>query len=389
MKKALVQRCLGILTLLFIASTPLSHSQENFIFIENFENYQDNKAIQKAYTVWADGAVLNTSTLTYPDTSSNKTMKVEIISPNPDNQSSYGSIYHVLAGNSRNWSDSTALRFWINNLDSEPLLLSFNFKEAYNENWAIADQGIYFLQNNQGDLLQQEIEYDNIPVEADYQGWILVPFSSFEVPTWNTARGNNIMDLKRIESFAFSISIEENYPRSFLIDNIEIFSHSKFWKLDISGSKAIQIPESGEHHEQYSAILVSPENDVTEQIDASWALQYPNDAEISIDQNGVLVVPSGIDAATLFIAATYNSEDNLITKIIEVELSDSYSLTANVNSEETPSIPKKKPTVSVYDQFSQNFEVWAVENRLLFVILSVAVVLLVVFLLTVLQHRLK
>ena len=101
----------------------------------------------------------------------------------------------------RNWSDGTGVRFWVINLNTEPLSLSFNFKEEFNEYWAVSGSGAYFLQGEDGSLLQQKIQYGNLQIPAIFQGFVVIPFYSFSVPEWNTALGDHVMKLARIESY--------------------------------------------------------------------------------------------------------------------------------------------------------------------------------------------
>jgi hypothetical protein len=386
MKKGLLQKYLGILMLIITAFTPFPQSQGNPIEIDNFEKYSSDIDIQKAYAVWNDGALLD---VFIQEQSGDQSMRVDIISPNSVNQSTNGSIYHVLSGSLRNWSDGSAVRFWVNNSFDKPLLLSLNFKEAYNEYWAIANQGVFFLQDDEGSLLQQGIEYGNLPLKANYQGWVLIPFFSFDVPEWNTARGDRILDLARIESIAFSVNIGEDYPRSFSIDDIEILPLTDLKPLDIQGSRSIQVPASGEHHELYSAFLVSPVDDSSQPVDVLWSLADPHDGLISIDENGDLIIPAGVQEPSVTLSVTFPSMDNPITEMIKVELTGSQlTPTENAAAQSATAIPFQ-PTISAYDQFSQNFEVWAVQNRPLFVILSVGAVLLILIILTLLQRRLK
>jgi hypothetical protein len=386
MKKAFIWKFLGIIMLFLTAAAPLTQSSDNPIPIDNFEKYTTDKAIQKAYTVWSDGALMQVTVQGGPE---DRSMHVDILSANPSNQATTGSIYHVLSGSQRDWSGASAVRFAIENSSSETLSLSFNFKEAYNEYWAVASQGAFFLQDENGNLLQQDIAYGNLPIPANYQGWVLIPFFSFAVPDWNTARGNQVMNLEHIESLAFSVNLGAVLPQTFSIDDIELLPDSGYAVLDIQGARSIQIPASGEHHEPYFANQVSPVDQSTQPVEVQWSLADTQDGLISIGTDGTLVIPSTAHSGNLILQAAFAFGSGTITREISVELTGGQTLSgANTQSPTAVTVPTQA-VLTAYDQFSQNFEVWAVQNRLLFVFLSIAVILLIVVILTLLQRRLK
>jgi hypothetical protein len=238
-------------------------------------------------------------------------------------------------------------------------------------------------------LFQKEIEYGNLPIQANYQGWIIIPFLSFAVPDWSTARGDRVMDLAHIESLAISVNIGNEYPRSFSFDDIEILLLTDIKTLDIQGSRSVQIPASGEQHEPYSALLVSPEDATSKPVDVQWSLAESQDTQISIDKSGHLIIPSITQPGNVIISATFPSTTNPITKEITVQLTGGQLTPTETAAVSSATAIPVQPTISSYDQFSQNFEVWAAQNRPLFVLLAVGAVLLILVLLTLFQRRLK
>jgi hypothetical protein len=381
--------CIGLGMLMAPMLTPLPQTSQMPVFFDSFENYSRDRDIQKSYTVWKNGAVLEVSLQQSLLSSGKQSLRVEIISPNPNDQSVNGSIYHIIPGNKRNWLGGSGVRFWLDNPSDEKLLLSFNFKEEFNEYWAISDRGEYFfLQNSDGNLLQRQIEYGNLPIPAWYQGLVLVPFNCFLVPEWNTARGDRVMNLKRIESYAISVNIGNEFPRTFSIDDIEILPPTDFEVLEIQGASSIQIPASGEYREQYTIRHTSPANGISQPVSAIWSLRQPQDALIKIDNNGSLTVPAGALGESVTLTATYPSAEYIVTDEFIVTLTGGQSAIAQPpisNSVEAPYQPQK----SAYELFSSNFEAWAVEYRPLFVVISIGVILLLLLLLSLFQRRLK
>ena len=164
------------------------------IFIDDFESLQNDRELRQNYTTWEDGALIEASLTREFFHSGEKAIRVEMKGINPTNESTNGSLYHTLNSWQNNWNGGTGLRFWIKNDADEPLLLNFNFKEKYNEYWAIAQQGIFYFEDETGNLVQQDIYYSNLLIPGGYEGKVMIPFSSFEVPDWNTARGDETMN---------------------------------------------------------------------------------------------------------------------------------------------------------------------------------------------------
>ena len=368
-----------------MAFTSLPKESAIPVYRDDFEKYTSDRNIQKAYTVWEDGATLKVSLQKNVAHSGRQSMRVEIVSAHPTNNSINGSIYHVVPLLQRNWSRATGIRFWVDNSTEKPLLLSFNFKEEYNEYWAIAGNGNFFLQPEDSTLRQQNIEYGNLPIPAEYAGFVIVPFSNFAVPEWNTARGNKEMDLKRIESYAFAINIGTDYPRSFWIDDFEVLDQKNYETLTIQGSSRIQVPPSGEHREQYTAHIFSSATNTSIEVKPRWTVNKPADPVIRIDEVGGLFIPAGIKSDQVVLSAIYSNTDvTIIDEFVVIlaghELQSPTPITQRIPVEATP---------NAYERFSSSFENWAVVNRPLFVLLIIAALVIILGLLSLFQRRIK
>jgi len=387
-KRSICFLCIGLGLLSTLTFIPLQNAPESPVFFDDFEKYLNNNDIKKAYTVWEDGAVLNVTLQNTRVHSGKQALDVEIVSANPNNQSINGSIYHILPRSQRNWSQGSQIRFWVNNTSKNNLLLSFNFKEEFNEYWATNNSGVFFLQSEEGDLLQQEILYSNLPIPANYQGFVVIPFYSFTVPDWNTARGDHIMNLTRVESYAIAVNIGENYPSIFTIDDIEVLAFDEMKTLEIQGVKSILVPPSGEHREQYTAFLSSLVNNTSEKVSAIWSLRQPYDPLIKIDDKGTLTIPTGIQSSSVILAATYISQEIKITKEFTIVLDNGQSSPEEQIAQETFDEPTQVVDSTDY-QSLKAFETWATENRVLFVIISISVILLILSLLSLFQRKIK
>jgi len=387
-KRSICFLCIGLGLLSTLAFIPLQNAPESPVFFDDFEEYLDNKDIKKAYIVWEDGAVLNVTLQNTLVHSGKQALDIEIISANPNNQSINGSIYHILPRSQRNWSQGSQIRFWVDNTSNNTLLLSFNFKEEFNEYWAISSNGEFFLQSEDGDLLQQEILYSNLPLPANYQGFVVIPFYSFTVPEWNTARGDHVMNLARIESYAIAVNIGENSPSTFTIDDIEVSALDEMKILEIQGPNSILVPPSGEHREQYTAFLSSLAENPSENVSAIWSLRQPYDPLIKIDGNGTLTIPAGTQSNSVILAVTFTSQEIKITKEFTIVLDNGQSPPEEQIAQETFDEPTQVAGSTDY-QSSKAFETWATENRVLFVIISVSVILLILSLLSLFQRRIK
>lgn len=371
-----------------IAFTTQTNKIISPVYFENFEKYTSDQNLQKTFTVWSDGANLKASLQENMAHSGKQALAIDIISPNPNNNFTNGSIYHILPFSQRNWSGGTGIRFWVTNASEKPLFLSFNFKEGYNEYWSIAPSGFFFLQSDNGSLHQRSIEYGNLPIPENYSGFVLVPFAYFIVPDWNTARGNKVMELKRIESFAFAVNIGDNYPGKLWIDDIEVLAESDYKTLTIQGAGNILVPESGEYHEQYSTLLGSLSDKTSMEVNSSWSVVQQVDGKIQVDEHGGLTIPAEVKSNQVVLHATYLSEDLELTSEFIVNLQGN-KVTEGTQQTQRPTINFTHTPPNPYGQFSDSFENWAVINRPLFVLLLVGAILLFLAILSWFQRRMK
>lgn len=357
------------------------------IFIDDFESVQNDRELRQNYTAWEDGALVEASLTREFFHSGEKAMRVEMKGINPTNQSTNGSVYHKLKSWQNNWNGGTGLRFWIKNDADEPLLLNFNFKEKYNEYWAIAQQGIFYFEDEAGNLLQQDIYYSNLLIPVGYEGSVVIPFSSFEVPEWNTARGDETMQLDRMESYALGMSLGKNLPHVFYVDDIEIITRADYPGLFLYGEEWVSVPSSGELAVFYTAQVRMPGEVVLKDAVVEWSCEGLLSDGILCTPQGKLVVPAGVESQKITINAVFSTESGTIKNTKEVHILGLDSQ-AEASLEPTATL-YVTPIPTDYQQFSANFEKWTTGNRTLFVILLVGGILVILAVLSALQHRLK
>lgn len=380
----------GFCLLLCLAFTHLPRTSQAPIYDDDFKRYNSDRDLQKSYQVWPDGARINVLLYEGSTNPHGKAMRVEVVAPNPVNNAMNGSFYHYLSARDRNWSGSTGVRFWVKNVSDQPLLLSINFKEKFNEYWAVAESGIFFLESEVNQFQKVEIEYGNLPIPAEYSGYVMVPFISFAVPNWNTALGDEVMDLSGIETLAFGVTIAKEFPHIFLMDDIALISRSNYPYLEIKGSDHIQSPASGEHREAYTAYLVDPLAGTTDMVSVDWALMGANDLPIALDEQGWLTIPAGLTEGVFTLQARTETLHGSLIDTFQVFLGDSSSGTEEEDEMEKPGSPVVQPReLSDYERFSQDFENWATENRPIFVMMALGVVLLVLWVLSSFQKKIK
>lgn len=361
----------------------------NPVLCDDF-SYLNDTLMKGAYTAWKDGADVTVSLEKNYRKPGNSAMRVEITGPNQRTGSKNASIYRVLQLFDRNWTNGSAVRFWLENPSDLPLLLSFNFKEEFNEYWATTGSGVYFLEGEDGILLKKRAEYGNLPIPSQYKGYVVIPFYSFAVPDWNTARGNQVLDLGGIESYAFGIGIDQDYPRHFYVDDFEI-TQTAYSYLEIQGSDSIEVPPTGERREQFSVKLISPVEKTSHAVTGEWSLLPPSDPAIQIDNDGWLVIPTSLKSQNITLVAAYQMGKSLLKDEFAISLIGSQGPASEAAPEPTksenlnPALKEK----TAYEQFSQDFEKWSYENRPLFVILSITVVLVILFILSYFQRRLR
>ena len=360
------------------------------VFRDDFERYRNQADLAKAYQVWQDGARLNVALEEKAVSEGSQAMRVEMLAPNPQTGSTNGSIYHVLTMGNRNWSGAGGLRLWVKNVSDESLLLSVNFKERFNEYWAVSQGGIFLLENPAGQYRRRDIEFGNLVIPPEYSGYVVVPFASFSVPDWNTARGDEVMDLSAIESFAFGVTVPGSFPHIFILDEISVLGQAEYVYLQIKGADNILAPTSGEHREPFSAYINEAVSGSSRPVAAEWRVDDAPDETIAIDADGWLSVPAGSAGGALTLTATYRDDQGIFIDSHTVMLTGDAPGEAEQPDEAKSAAPTAiPPEMSDYERFSLEFEAWAAQNRPLFVLLSIAAVLLFLAILTSFQKRIK
>jgi hypothetical protein len=340
--------------------------------------------------VWGDGANLKISLVDGGSPGSLQAMRVAVLEKNAQSGNKTGSFYHALQFKEQNWSAADGFRFWITNLSSLPLLLSINFKEEFNEYWATTGNCTYFAISDETHAFQKACEYGNIIIPVNFEGVIFVPFSSFSVPDWNSARGNEILELSRIESFAFGVTLSQDFPNSFDLDDLAVVSNSGQGIFEISGPRSIQVPDEGEHSAKFTSSVLKSGSTDQAYLGVDWYLLETTNPLIRITKDGVLTVPAGVNSQTLPVIATKTDGTNKYSVVFDVAIiSSSSGDSASVAADKNLGGSVSGVEEDAYARFSKGFESWAKVNRPLFVILSVASVLLVLVVLSSIQSKLK
>ena len=375
-----------------IASAFSKSKQTNseFVYTDNFESYLTTAQMDAAYTIWQDGAIVHTGLEKDYFNSGSKSMRVDVVGPNPNTHATNASIYHLLSSGENDWRNGIGMRLWINNTSKYPLSFTLNFKEKYNEFWAVSRQGRFYLESSDGDFSQQEIQYGNLAIPAYFQGYLYIPFDSFSVPSWNTAKGDGVMDLSAIDSFSFGVNVTINELQRFYVDDIQVVSSLFTQPATISGLQVIQIPESGEHREQYTAHFPEILNlDITQAV-YSWSIRSYKNPNLSISQQGWLTIPAGTQAGDIMLVYNLTSGDKTLQTSYRVTLIDPQ--TGVIPTETVAAmlpIQTLEASNSGYIQFADNFDQWVSSHRVLFVILSVSALMVLIGFLAYLQSRLK
>ncbi len=378
------------IVLVFTSAFTDAAAAQNTVYADDFEQYRSQSGLEKAWQAWQDGAQINVDIETEMAGEGGQAMRIAVSGPNPQNNSEVGSIYHYLAAGNRNWEGATGFRFWVQNASEEPLLLSLNFKERFNEYWAVANSGVFLLESPADHYQPSDIAYGNLPIPGSYSGYVVVPFASFAVPEWNTARGDAVMDLAGIESFAFGVTMQGDYPRTFILDAVSVITRAEYPYLEIKGVDSIPVPASGEHREPFSAYVTEPVSGSSEMVDAEWVLMETGEEGHAIGPDGWLSVPAGAAGETLILSAQYTSEAGILTDSHRVGLTGG-PVTEDAQPEDgQAAVPEfSPPAMSEYERFSLAFENWAAENRALFVMMSIGAVLLVLAVLSSFQKKIK
>jgi len=389
-KNILVIFLVGLIPIFLVASRNYQGNSSSPVYFDDFEQYKNQSDLQKSWQAWQDGAIITVALEENSYNGGGQAMRIEMLGPNPQNKSMVGSIYHYLSSVNRNWTDATGFRFWINNVSDTPLLITVNFKERFNEYWAVSTNGFFMLESPEDNYLHKNIEYGNLPIPAKYSGYVVVPFTSFSVPDWNTARGDEELDLSGIETFAFGVTLQDELPQVFLLDNVSIISKPEYPYLEIKGTESIMVPGSGEHREPFFAYFIEPMSEELREVTAEWKLLNGGGEGASISHDGWLTISAGTEIETLQLIGTYHDDKIISSDSHNVRLihntTDQSALLEN-NQVLDPSSTQKANTE--YERFSASFESWATENRTLFVLLSIGSVLLILVLLSAFQKKLK
>jgi hypothetical protein len=357
--------------------------QQGYLYKDDFEQYVTTKLVKQAYNIWEDGAQMDVSLENkVVDTGSNS-MRIDLVGPNKQDGATSGSLYHSLPLTERNWSNTSGIRFWISNPSQESLWLTFNFKEAYNEYWSVNSGAPYLLENGDSFLEQRECQYGNLVVPPEFTGRVIIPTSSFSVPDWNTARGDKKLQLSQIESYALGVTLHKDSPRTFYIDTFEVLKEGMSIPV-IQGVGQIEIPPTGEHIEKYKVIDSTSSVDMT----GNWSVDSLNNPEISIE-NGVLTIPSTARAGNITIRSRLDESEIGKETSWQIKLTGGlFPLTENQNDKSSSDIVTA-PAITDYDRFARGFEKWSMENRPWFVIISVSLVVLFIYILSRFQNKLK
>jgi hypothetical protein len=315
-------------------------------------------------------------------------MQVDIQGPNPNTHATSGSIFHLLQPADNDWHNGIGTRFWIYNQSKHPLSLSINFKEKFNEFWAVADSGVYYLLTEDGNFLQQEIDYGNLIIPAFYHGYVYIPFESFAVPSWNTAIGDEIMDLTNIDSISLAMNVTVAELQRFSIDDLAVLTNNNTLPPVLSGNNNISIPASGRHQEQYLAAL--PASVSSSSITQHWDIVDKENTLANIDKDGWLTISNEVAPAVITILHNYILDNQKVNTLYEVRFvdpnADVETTEESIVSDEVEAIKEENAT---YQQFSDNFDQWASENRAWFVVIAIFIILVLIASFSVIQNRLK
>ncbi|MBI9050801.1 MAG: hypothetical protein JEZ00_15380 [Anaerolineaceae bacterium] len=389
MKKKLSLILIFCFLLVFSAAfTPDPQADEPPIFFDDFESYLTNTQLGAAYTVWEDGALMRVSIEKGYLISGDQALRVDSIGVNQNTHTTSGSIYHLLQPGENNWQEGIGMRLWIYNLSKSPLSFTVNFKEKYNEFWAVGDNGQFFLQTEDGNFIQQDIQFGNLQIPAFYHGYVFIPFESFTVPTWNTAKGDEIMDLSAIDSFSLGINVTVSELQRFIIDDIEVVSNSNIQPPVITGNKIINIPESGQHQEYFQSSLPNEEN--LSFVSKNWSIINADETIASIDNDGWLTIPGDINPGVITILNTTIADEVKINTLFDIQIIDpGAALAITDDSQISEEILLIQEENSAYQKFSDDFETWASENRAWFVVITISLLLVLIASLSIIQSRLK
>ena len=172
--------------------------------------------------------------------------------------------------------------------------------------------------------------------------------------------------------------------------DIEIIAPTDFQILVIQGTNSIQVPTTGQHQEHFSTFLNAPAQKTSKEVSAVWSLKEPYDHMITLDKNGNLTIPAGVQGDRLTLAVTYASATPVysVSDEFEVVLENGRS-SPEKQIAKTIQTDQNKVEYSAYNRFSKAFDAWAYENRPLFVIIIISALFILLVVLAFFQHRLN
>jgi len=94
-KKRIPFLIISLIILLLLAFSEWEDAAQDPIFLENFSRTLSERALKRDYPVWENGAILNIFLEKEIFNSGGKSLGIEIVSPNPNNESNIGSFYRA------------------------------------------------------------------------------------------------------------------------------------------------------------------------------------------------------------------------------------------------------------------------------------------------------
>ncbi|MFZ5973921.1 MAG: hypothetical protein ACOYU3_00740 [Bacillota bacterium] len=257
-----------------------------------------------SYSVWQEGAQMQ---LAQDGThNGNTTLRADLIAPNGTTGTKSGSFYHILPENKRDWSQTECIKFWLKNASAQNLLLNFSFKEAASEDWGLGDAGTYFLQDADGMFYKSEYQYCNLEIPAQYEGYVIIPFSSLVVPGWSTAKGDHKQVLSNIETYAFGAQYSGT-PQTFYLDDITVTSVPDCRVVCMQmTSDALEIPKQVPSQTWLGAFVTDLKGELTRD-DVSFTLEEDYQG-ISLSKDGMLKVKTDATPADVQIKAAVDGK---------------------------------------------------------------------------------
>lgn len=288
-----------------------------------------------SYDVWHEGAVVQLS-LEEGVHNGNGALRADLIEPNAATGEKSGSFYHILPENKRDWSKTAFIKFWLKNASGQNLLLNLSFKEAASEDWGLGREGSFFLEDADGMLYKTQFQYCNLEIPAEYEGYVLLPFSSLVVPDWSTASGDGVLALSNIETYAFGAQYAGT-RQTFYLDDITVASSPEHRVVCIQmEDSAVEIPKEGSSDTLLGAYVTDLEG-ALEKEDVSFRLgqDYPG---ISLTKDGTLTVYSNAGPADVQVTAAVAGKPQYFHRFVIHVVRDkaSYKPADDLQTEHTP-----------------------------------------------------